>query len=126
MYCYKVMSFGLKNAGTTYQQLVNKVFVDKIGQTMEVYVDDMLVKSLTIEQHIDDLASKFASLSLNNMRLNLKKCTFGVKARKFLCHMVSHIGIEANLEKIQAILDMPSLKSIKDKQRFVDRMAALN
>ena len=79
------MSFDLKNAGTTYQQLVNKVFVDKIKHTMEVYVDDMLVKSLTVEQHIDDLASKFASFRLNNVRLNLKKCTFGVETGKFLC-----------------------------------------
>ena len=75
LYCYKVMPFGLKNVGATYQRLVNKVFADKIGRSMEVYVDDMLVKSLTIEQHIEDLAYTFASLRLYNMRLNPKKNT---------------------------------------------------
>ena len=73
LYCYKVMSFGLKNAGATYQRLVNKVFTDKIDRSMEVYVDDMLVKSPTIEQHIRDLADTFASLRLYNMRLNSEK-----------------------------------------------------
>ena len=89
LYYYKVMSFGLKNAGATYQRLVNKVFADKIGRSMEVYVDDMLLKSPTIEQHIKDLADTFASLRLYNMRLNPEKCTFGVEAGKFLGFMVS-------------------------------------
>ena len=70
LYCYKVIPFGLKNAGATYQRLVNKVFADKISRSMEVYVNDMLVKSPTIEQHITDLADTFASLRLYNMRLN--------------------------------------------------------
>ena len=72
LYCYKVMPFGLKNAGATYQRLVNKVFADKIGRSMEVYVDDMLVKSPTVEQHIKDLTETFASLRMYNMRLNPK------------------------------------------------------
>ena len=89
LYCYKVMPFGLKNVGATYQRLVNKVFADKIGRSMEVYVDDMLVKSPTIEQHIKDLADTFVSLRLYNMRLNPEKCAFGVEAGKFLGFMVS-------------------------------------
>ena len=83
------MSFGLKNVGATYQRLVNKVFADKIGRSMKVYVDDMLVKSPTIEQHIKDLADTFAPLRLYNMRLNPEKCTFEVEAGKFLGFMVS-------------------------------------
>ena len=114
LYCYKVMSFGLKNACATYQRLVNKVFIDKIKQTMEVYIDYMLVKSSTIEQHIDYLASMFASFQLYNMSLNPEKCTFGVEVGKFLGYMVSHRGIKVNPKKIQVILDMPSRKSIKD------------
>ena len=62
LFCYWVMLFWLKNAGATYQRLVNKVFADKIGRSMEVYIDDMLVKSPTVEQHIEDLASTFAFL----------------------------------------------------------------
>ena len=61
------MPFRLKNVGATYQRLVNKVFADKIGRSMEVYVDDMLVKNPTVEQHIKDLAETFASLRLYNM-----------------------------------------------------------
>ena len=78
LYCYKVIPFGLKNVGATYQRLVNKVFADKIDRSMEVYLDDMLVKSPTIEQHIKDLADTFASFCLYNMRLNPEKYAFGV------------------------------------------------
>ena len=78
------MSIGLKNVGATYQQLVNKIFTDKIEWTIEVYIDDMLVKSSTIEQHIWDLANTFAAHWLYDMKLNLEKCTFRVKVGKFL------------------------------------------
>ena len=94
------MPFKLKNAGTTYQRLVNKIFADKIGKSMEVYVDDMLVKSPTIEQHIEDLADTFTSLRLFNMRLNPEKCTFGVEVGKFLGFIISQKKIEVNLERI--------------------------
>ena len=70
LYCYRVMPFELKNTGATYQRLVKKVFADKIGRSMEVFMDDMLVKSPTIEQYINDLANTFASFRLYNMRLN--------------------------------------------------------
>ena len=108
------MPFRLKNADVTYQKLVNKVFVDKIGWSMEVYVDDMIVKSSTIEQHIGDFADTFASLWLYNMRLNPEKCTFEVETSKFLGFIVSQRGIEVNPKKIQAILEMLSPKSVKD------------
>ena len=94
------MLFALKNNGATYQRLVNKIFANKIGKSMEVYVDDMLVKSSTIEQHIEDLANTFVSLRLFNMRLNPEKCIFGVEAGKFLSFIISQRGIEVNLEKI--------------------------
>ena len=126
LYCYRVMPFGLKNVGAIYRRLVNKVFADKIGRSMEVYVDDMLIKSQTIEQHISDLVDTFASLRLYNMRLNPEKCTFGVETGKFLGFMVSQKGIEANLEKIKAILEMASPKSVKDIQSLVGQIAVLN
>jgi hypothetical protein len=62
LYCYKVMPFGLKNAGATYQRLVNWIFADLIGKTMEVYVDDMLVKSLLATNHVDNLREMFLIL----------------------------------------------------------------
>ena len=62
IFCYKVMPFGLKNAGATYQRLVNKMFADYLGDTMEVYIDDMLIKSILIEQHLDHLRQAFEVL----------------------------------------------------------------
>ncbi|CAA0837961.1 Unknown protein, partial [Striga hermonthica] len=84
LYCYTMMPFGLKNAGATYQRLVNKMFATLIGHTMEVYVDDMLVKSVHASDHIMHLQDMFAILRSYSMVLNPKKCTFGVESGKFL------------------------------------------
>ena len=108
------MPFGLKNAGITYQRLVNKMFSKQIGRNMEVYVDDMLVKSKEELAHLDDLKEMFATLRQYQMKLNPSKCVFGVASGKFLGFMVSQRGIEANLEKVQAILDMMSPKAVKE------------
>ncbi|XP_034218921.1 uncharacterized protein K02A2.6-like [Prunus dulcis] len=106
LYCYKAMPFGLKNAGATYQRLVNHLFAPLIGNTMEVYVDDMLVKSRTADKHIPNLSAMFAILKRYKMRLNPTKCAFGVASGKFIGFMISQRGNEANPEKIQTILDM--------------------
>ena len=74
------MPFGLKNAGATYQRLVNKIFSRQIGRTMEVHVDDMLVNSKEEDTHLDDLKETFATLRQYQMRLNPSKCTFGVSS----------------------------------------------
>ena len=78
LYCYKVMPFGLKNAGTTYQWLINKMFKQQIRKTMEVYVDEMLVKSLKADKHINNLKESFEVLHECKMKLNATKCIFGV------------------------------------------------
>nr|KYP66175.1 Transposon Ty3-I Gag-Pol polyprotein [Cajanus cajan]KYP66177.1 Transposon Ty3-I Gag-Pol polyprotein [Cajanus cajan] len=78
-YCYKVTPFGLKNARATYQRLMDKVFQDQIGRNIEICVDDMVVKSNSLVEHITDLAEIFGELRKHNMRLNPEKCTFGVK-----------------------------------------------
>ncbi|CAL2229547.1 unnamed protein product [Prunus armeniaca] len=88
LYCYKVMPFGLKNVGATYQGLVNSLFVPLIGSTMEVYVDDMLVKSRTADQHISNLSAMFTILKQYRMRLNPEKCAFGVASGKFFGFMI--------------------------------------
>ena len=113
-YCYRVMPFGLKNAGATYQRLVNRMFHKQIGTTMEVYIDDMLVKSTTAELHIAHLSEAFQILRKYNMKLNPAKCAFGVSAGKFLGFIVNHRGIEANPDKIKAVLDIPPPSSIKE------------
>ena len=100
------MPFGLKNVGATYQRLVNHMFRLQIGQNVEIYVDDMLVKSQDEGKHLDDLQETFDTLRQYNMKLNPNKCTFEVSSGKFLGFRVSHRGIEVNPDKIQAILNM--------------------
>ena len=126
LFCYKVMPFGLKNAGATYQRLVNHMFHLQIGRNVEVYVNDMLVKSLEEYMHLDDLQETFDTLRRHQMKLNPNKCAFGVFLGKFLGFMVSQRGIEANPNKIQAILDMEPPKNIKEVQSLTRRVAALN
>ena len=126
IFYYKVMLFGLKNARVTYQRLVNRIFVDQLGRNMEVYVDDMLVKSKTMSQHIADLKETFFTLRKHGMRLNPTKCAFGVNLRKFLRFIISHREIEANLEKIRAILELSPLKTIKEVQSLAKKVAALS
>ena len=126
LYSYKVMPFRLKNAGATYQRLVNKMFNKQIGRNMEVYVDDMLVKSKEELAHLDDLRETFTTLIQYQMKLNLSKCVFGVASSKFLGFMVSQRGIEANLEKVQAIINMVSPRTVKKVQKLTRRIAALN
>ena len=92
-YCYRVMPFGLKNARATYQRLVNRMFQKQIGASMEVYIDDMLVKSTTAELHIAHLVEAFLILKEYNMKLNPAKYAFGVSAEKFLGFIVNNRGI---------------------------------
>ena len=103
-YCYKVMLFGLKNVGPTYQRLVNQMFSKQIGRNMEVYVDDMLVTSMEAKTHLKDLQEAFDTLRRNKMKLNPTKCLFGVSSVKFLGFVVSQRGIEANPEKVKSYL----------------------
>ena len=126
LYSYKVMPFGLKNAGATYQRLVNQMFSKQIERNVEVYVDDMLVKSKEEENHLDDLRETFNMLRQYNMKLNPSKCAFGVFSGKFLGFMVSQRGIEANPEKVRAILEMSSPKMVKEVQSLTGRVTALN
>ena len=114
LYYYKVMPFGLKNARATYQRLVNRMFSKQIGRNMEVYVDNMLVKSREELTHLNDLKEMFTTLKQYQMKLNPAKCVFGVVSGKFLGFMVSQRGIEANSEKVQAIINMSSPKTVKE------------
>ena len=126
LFRYKMMPFDLKNAGAIYQRLVNHMFRPQIGRNVEVYVDDMLVKSLDERKHLEDLQETFDTFRQYNMKLNPSKCVFGVSSGKFLGFMVSHRGIEANPDKIQAILDIKPPQSIKKVQSLTGRVAALN
>ena len=126
LFYYKVMPFGLKNAGATYQRLMNKMFAHQIGRNVHVYVDDMLVKSLCEEHHLDDLRETFNTLQSYNMKLNPNKCAFGVTTGKFLGFMVSHKGIEVNLEKIRAIVELEPPRTVMEVQSLNGKIVALN
>ncbi|XP_024033590.1 uncharacterized protein LOC112095713 [Citrus clementina] len=121
-----VMSFGLKNTRATYQRLVNKVFKPLIGHTIEVYVDDMITKSKELKDHVKHLEETFELLRRYEMKLNPEKCAFGVSSDKFLGFMVSHRRIEANPEKIRAITEMRSPRTVKEVQSLTGKLAALN
>ena len=125
-YCYRVMPFGLKNVGATYQRLVNRMFQKQIGTSMEVYIDDMLVKSTTAELHIAHLSEAFQILREYNMKLNPAKCSFEVSAGKFLGFIVNNREIKANPNKIKTVLNMPPPSSVKEVQRLTGRIVALS
>jgi len=125
-YCFKVMPFGLKNAGATYQRLVNRMFADQLGKTMEVYIDDMLIKSAHEKDHVPQLREIFKILNKIEMKLNLEKCSFKVPSGEFLGYLVTERGIEANPKQSAAFIQMPSPKTARDVQRLTGRIAALN
>ncbi|XP_072074037.1 uncharacterized protein [Arachis hypogaea] len=125
-YCYTVMPFGLKNAGATYQRLVNKIFQNLSGSKLEVYIDDMLAKTESGEQIISDLKVITNTLRKNQMRLNPAKCAFGMEAGKFLSFMITQREVEANPEKCRAILEMMSPKNLNDIQKLTGRLTALS
>lgn len=108
------MPYDLKNMGVTCQRLVNGMFKNQIGRNVEVYVDDMLMKSLLAKQHLSDLGETFQTLMKYKMKLNLLKCIFGVFIGKFLGFMDSQRGIEANPEKVKAIIEMKPPKKYND------------
>ena len=125
-YYYRVMPFGLKNVGATYQRLVNRMFKKQIGTSIEVYIDNMLVKSTMVKLHIVHLDEAFQILKKYNMKLNPAKCAFEVSIEKFLGFIVNNRGMEANPDKIKVVLDMPPPLNIKEVQRLMGRIVALS
>ena len=105
-YHYKVMSFGLKNAGFTYQRMMTRIFEPQLGKSIEVYIDDMVVKSKVVSEHVGDLKNIFEILRKYKLRLNTSKCSFGVGSSKFLGYMVTHRGIKVSPDQIKAIRNL--------------------
>ena len=119
IYCYTVMPFGLKNAGATYQRMATTLLYDMMHNEVEVYVDDMIVKSRGREGHIANLRKFFERINEYRLRSNPQKCTFGVTTGKLLGFLVSDRGIEVDLSKIKTILDMPPPKCEKEIRGFL-------
>ena len=97
-YHYKVMPFRLKNAGSTYQRMMNRMFEPQLGNSIEVYIDDMVVQIKVESEHINDLRNIFGILRRHKLCLNAAKCSFGMDFGKFLGYMVTHHGIEVDLD----------------------------
>ncbi|GKD97697.1 reverse transcriptase domain-containing protein [Tanacetum coccineum] len=126
VYCYTKMPFGLKNAGATYQRLVDKAFEKQVGRNLEVYVDDLVIKSHTEAELLRDIEETFRTLRKINMKLNPKKCTFGAVEGMFLGYMIGPEGIKPCPEKIEAVLQLPSPRTVKEVQSLNGKLAGLN
>src|SRR3954464_14393461 len=120
------MPFGLKNAGATYQRTVHNCLKEQIGRNVHAYMDDIVIKSHLADSLISDLQETFKNLRTYQMELNSAKCTFGVPAGKLLGYIVSERGIEANPEKINAIMTLQNPASVKGVQRLTGCVAALS
>lgn len=103
LFCYKIMLFRLKNAGANYQRLMNKMFANQLGWIIEVYIDDMVIKSKEAVDHLWDIEECFQVLRHYRMSLNPTKCAFGVSSGQFLGHIVSKQGIEANPTQVESL-----------------------
>ena len=112
-FCYKVMPFGLKNVGATYQRAMVTLFHDMMYKKIEVYVDDMIAKSRKGDSHAENLKKLFERLRKFQLKLNPSKCTFGVTSGKLLGFVVSDRGIEVDPDKIKAIQNLSIPKTQK-------------
>ena len=102
-YHYKVIPFSLKNARSTYQRMMIRMFEPQLGKNIEVYINDIVVKSKVVSKHVGDLRVIFGILRKHKLCLNASKCSFGVGSNKFLAYMVTYMGIEVSLDQIKAI-----------------------
>nr|GEY11416.1 reverse transcriptase domain-containing protein [Tanacetum cinerariifolium] len=126
IFCYSKMQFGLKNARATYQRLVDKAFQKQIGRNLDVYEDDLVIKSRTEKEVIRDAEEMFKTLRKINMKLNPKKCAFGMRECTFLGYKVDVDGLRVSPDKVKAVLYLPSPKCLNDVQKLNGKLASLN
>ncbi|PWA81898.1 reverse transcriptase domain-containing protein [Artemisia annua] len=124
--CYSKMPFELKNVGATYQRLVDKTFYKQIGRNLEVYMDDLVIKNHTEDDILRDMEETFRTLKNINMKLNPKKCTFGVEEGALLGNTISTKDIRACPDKTEAVTNLPSPKCLKEVQKLNGKLASLN
>jgi len=123
---YEVMSFGLKNVGVTYQQLMDQIFKGMLDRNIEVYIDNIVIKSDLCEQHIHNLKNVFTKLRDHGMRLNPDKCGFGVEGEKFIGVMLTHRGIKANQEKCREITEMRNPENTKEIHKLIGWLTTIS
>ncbi|KAM2791423.1 hypothetical protein PS2_003202 [Malus domestica] len=125
-YEWVVMPFGLKNADATYQRAMNTIFHDLIGTIVEVYIDDVVIKSKQRRTHLDDLRQAFLRMRQHNLKMNPAKCAFGVSAGNFLGFLVHHRGIEVDKNKARAIISALPPTTKKQLQSLLGKMKAFS
>ena len=121
-YCYRIMPFGLKNTGATYQRMATAMFHDMMHKEVEVYIDDMMVKCETREGHPATLEKFLIRVEQYILRLNPKKCVFRVTSSKMLGYIVSQNGIKVDLDKVKVIREMPELRIEKEIIGFLRKL----
>jgi len=119
---YLVMTFGLKNAGATYQRAMNYIFHDLIGKLVEIYIDDVVVKSKSAAGHLEDLRQVLERTRRFGLKMNPKKCAFGVSAGQFLGFLVHERGIEIGLKSQEAVKMMNPPTTNKELQKLVGKI----
>ena len=125
-YHYKVMPFRLKNAGSTYQRMITRMFELQLGKNIEIYINNMVVKSKVETKHINDLETIFEILRRHKLHLNAANYSFGVGSSKFLGYMVTHCEIEVDLDQIRAIHDLQPPRNLKEVQKLTGMTIILN
>ena len=106
--------------------MMTKMFESQLGKNIEIYIDDMVVKSKMVSEYLGDLRTIFEILRNQKLRLSASKCSFGVELGKFLGYMVTHGGIEVNSDQIKAINNLRSPRNPKEVQKLTEMAAALN
>ena len=120
------MPFGLKNAGSTYQRIMTRMFEPQLGKNIKVYIDDIVVKSKVVSEHMGDLGNIFEILKRHKLHLNASKYSFGVGLSKFLGYMVTHRRIKVNPDQIKVINNLQPPRNSKEVQKLTGITATLN
>ena len=125
-YQYKLMPFRLKNAISTYQRMMTRMFKPQLDKSIEVYIDDMVVKSKVEFEHVNDLRNIFEILRKHKLRFNASKCSFDVSLGKFLGYMVTHRRIEVNPDQIKEINNLQPPQNSKEVHKLTGMTTTLN
>ena len=125
-YHYKVMPFGLKNRRSIYQRMMTKMFESWLSKNIEVFIDNMVVKSKAVSEHVGDFGDIFGILRKHKLCLNASKCSFGVGSGKFLGYMVTHRGIQVNPDQVKAINSLQLSRDPKKVQKLTGMATTLN
>jgi hypothetical protein len=116
------MTFGLKNAGTTYQRAMNLIFHELLGNIVKVYIDDILVKSATFDSHLADLHKAFDKMHMYGLKMDPHKCAFRVSTWKFLGFIIHEHGIEVDPNQIRTIHNIRAPTSKLEMQKFLGKL----